>query len=76
MSSGLLGYLLAGGMALITILAALLGARKSGKDAAINEVQAKRLDAVKDKKESDDAIDRMGDTAVDDQLNPWLRDKK
>jgi hypothetical protein len=39
-------------------------------------VQAKRLDAVKDKKESDDAIDRMGDTAVDDQLNPWLRDKK
>jgi hypothetical protein len=74
--SGLLGYLIAGAAALAAIAAALFGARKAGKDAAIREVQAKRLDAVKDKKESDDAIDRMGDTAVDDQLNPWLRDKK
>lgn len=69
------GYMIAAGAAAAVLIAAYLRARQDGRNSAALDQERKRIDAIRYKKETDDEVERMGDAAVDDELNRWLRDR-
>ncbi|EHK77677.1 hypothetical protein SM0020_12155 [Sinorhizobium meliloti CCNWSX0020] len=70
------GYALAAAGALLFLFFAYLRARQDGKNAAMLEQARKRADAARQKKESDDEVDRMGANRRRDELGRWMRDKR
>lgn len=69
------GYALAVAGAVVFLVFAYLRARQDGKNAAIAEQRRRQLDAMKQKKESDDEVDRMGADGRRDDLSRWMRDR-
>ncbi|MBD9540093.1 hypothetical protein IB276_11575 [Ensifer sp. ENS04] len=69
------GYALAIAGAVVFLVFAYLRARQDGKNAALAEQRRKQLDAMKQRKESDDEIDRMGADRRGDELGRWMRDR-
>lgn len=69
------GYALAVAGAVVFLVFAYLRARQDGKNAAIAEQRRRQLDAMKQKKESDDEVDRMGADGRRDELDRWMRDR-
>lgn len=58
---------------LVAVGVAFLRGREAGKD-VIRAQQAKaRVEAIEDKRKSDDAVDQMGDAAVDREYDKWVR---
>lgn len=70
------GYALAAAGALLFLSFAYLRARQDGKNAAMLEQARKRADAARQRKESDDEVDRMGADRRHDELGRWMRDKR
>jgi len=70
------GYALAAAGALLFLAFAYLRARQDGKNAAMIEQARKRADAARQKKESDDEVDRMGADRRRGELGRWMRDKR
>ncbi|WP_457664008.1 hypothetical protein [Sinorhizobium medicae] len=69
------GYALAAAGALLFLAFAYLRARQDGKNAAMIEQARKRADAARQKKESDDEVDRMCADRRRDELGRWMRDR-
>jgi hypothetical protein len=69
------GYALAVAGAVVFLAFAYFRARQDGKNAALAEQRRKQLDAMKNKKESDDEVDRMGADRRGDELGRWMRDR-
>lgn len=69
------GYALAVAGAVVFLAFAYFRARQDGKNAVIAEQRRKQLDAMKNKKESDDEVDRMGADRRGDELGRWMRDR-
>lgn len=70
------GYALAAAGAFLFLAFAYFRARQDGKNAAMLEQARKRADAARQKKESDDEVDRMGADRRRDELGRWMRDKR
>lgn len=51
-------------------------ARQDGKNAAMLEQGKRRAEAIKQKRETDEDVDRMGVDRRRDELGRWMRDKR
>jgi hypothetical protein len=69
------GYAAAAIGAAIFLTFAYFRARQDGKNAAMLEQAKRRAEAIKQKKETDDEVDRMGTDRRRDELGRWMRDK-
>lgn len=69
------GYAAAAIGAAIFLTFAYFRARQDGKNAAMLEQAKKRAEAIKQKKETDDEVDRMGTDRRRDELGRWMRDE-
>lgn len=69
------GYAAAAIGAAIFLTFAYFRARQDGKNAARLEQAKRQAEAIKQKKETDDEVDRMGTDRRRDELGRWLRDK-
>lgn len=69
------GYAAAAVGAAIFLTFAYFRARQDGKNAARLEQAKRQAEAIKQKKETDDEVDRMGTDRRRDELGRWMRDK-
>lgn len=69
------GYAAAAIGAAIFLTFAYFRARQDGKNAARLEQAKRQAEAIKQKKGTDDEVDRMSDARRRDELGRWLRDK-
>lgn len=69
------GYAAAAIGAAIFLTFAYFRARQDGKNAARLEQAKRQAEAIKQKKETDDEVDRMSDARRRDELSKWVRDK-
>ncbi|MFQ6183667.1 hypothetical protein ACLMJV_17190 [Sinorhizobium meliloti] len=69
------GYAAAAIGAAIFLTFAYFRARQDGKNAARLEQAKRQAEAIKQKKETDDEVDRMGTDRRRDELGRWMRDK-
>ena len=70
------GYAAAGIGAVLFLAFAYFKARQDGKNAAEAAQARKQADAIKQKRESDEDIDRMGADHLHTELGKWMRGDK
>lgn len=74
--TGLKGYAIAIGAAILALAAAYWRIREDGKNSVRAEQEKHRLESIKQRKETDDEIAQLGTADVDSRYNKWLRDNQ